>query len=206
MNESASRAEYDWNELQDLASQTGFWSITPLQDDGESLRCFTVHIAGRCIESGGPAASRVAFAENVDLEIELPPGYPEQPPQCSVTTRVFHPNIPADGIVDLRELGIEWHPQVSLDVVLERIWDALRGAIVDLEHPLNIGAGQWYAIQTAATLPVDSRPLVKDTTGNTNIVRYRRRGEPPRELPPTERLLIDGSGPEAGASSIHIIE
>ncbi len=208
MIESDNRADRDWQQLQDLASHSGFWSVSPLQPGSDAAQQFEVHIEGRTIANGGPSAGRMQLADHVDLEIGLTADYPQQAPQCRITSSFFHPNIPADGIVDLRELGIHWQPRVTLDIVVERIWDALRGVVVNLEHPVDIGAGQWFGMQTAVTLPVDQRSLVQSSADNPNIVRYRRHGGQFRELPATDRLVIEDTGQEAASQKppVHFID
>lgn len=193
----AARLESEWNSIKSLATQSRFWTIEKITDQPDETGPVWKIIFEAPFVSKVTSASQwnreVAENQNSTNEntneaivelgdqlvalIEFCSRFPQQPPTIQLESPVFHPNIAADGVVNLADIGIVWNPEVSIDLVVERFWNVLRGSYLDLEHPINLGAGQWYREQKQITLPIDSRPLTEQTTVNRNIVSYRRKGE-----------------------------
>ena len=52
------------------------------------------------------------------LDIHLPTDYPFKPPSCKFTTRVYHPNINANGGICISIFKTEWSPALTIEKVL----------------------------------------------------------------------------------------
>ena len=82
---------------------------------------------------------------------------------------------------------MKWRPEMTLNVLCDRLWDVARLAYVNLASASNHTAKKWYESECALTLPIDARPLRNRLTAQPeNVVSYRRREELPQVSP---RLL-----------------
>ena len=72
------------------------------------------------------------------LSIHFPKDYPFKPPECSFTTRIYHPNINNKGIIckccPLTELGKDWSPQLTISKILKKIKDLLIEPYLEYNH------------------------------------------------------------------------
>ena len=57
--------------------------------------------------------------------------------------------------VDLAAIGLPWTPDLTPDILVERLWDVARGAYVNLEKAANYAAKNWYEQECRFELPVD---------------------------------------------------
>lgn len=128
------------------------------------------------------------------IQISLPEGYPKCAPEIRWQSGLLHPNVSFSGFVDLEELGLPWQPEMTLDVVCDRLWDVNRLAYVNLPAATNHTARKWFEEDCTFSMPVDARPLRNRTLARPqNIVSYRRIGKtdsPP--LAPQAELMYIG--------------
>ncbi|QDU94886.1 ubiquitin-conjugating enzyme E2 [Lignipirellula cremea] len=147
--------------------------------------------------SGSRTAGELADLHRVD--VRLPQSYPDRPPDIRWITPLFHPNVSFGGFLDLQHAGLPWEADLTLDIVVERLWDVLRLAYFDLDLATNFTARQWYLDGCALRLPTDLRPLRdKAPVVSENIIRYDRKGSEPRQGPVSRATIeIDESTPLA---------
>lgn len=88
--------------------------------DGSNLFVWTATILG---PDDTPYAGGV-----FNLHIEFPTDYPFKPPRVAFTTKVFHPNINAQGGICLDILKDQWSPALNITKVLLSISSLLADA------------------------------------------------------------------------------
>jgi len=88
---------------------------------------------------------------------------------------IFHPAVSEDGVTTIRDLGLDWESSLGLDVLCERVWDVLRGAILpDVCPPRCPTAGLHLASLSPEQRLLDSRPLRDRLCIRiTNLFRYQ---------------------------------
>mmetsp|Transcript_14262 Transcript_14262/g.36491 ORF Transcript_14262/g.36491 Transcript_14262/m.36491 type:complete len:149 (+) Transcript_14262:241-687(+) len=84
---------------------------------GEDLFHWNATIIG---PSDSPYANGVFF-----LNIHFPTDYPFKPPKVNFTTRIYHPNINANGSICLDILREQWSPALTISKVLLSICSLL---------------------------------------------------------------------------------
>jgi ubiquitin-protein ligase len=206
MPNSEKRLLEDWGMLQEMSQRSGFWRVSrpaPTAADGWMVE---VQIEGKSLRPPEHEQSSAHLGQPQRIRVEVDRQFPQSPPWLQMESPVFHPNLPKDGRVTPQDLQVRWQPQVRLDLLLERLWEILRGKRVDLAHAVHPAARQWYKKQLKSgqlDLPFDARPLTRTGISSRNVVRYRRRGESFREPAPAETLLIDDAGTSADPESPH---
>lgn len=159
-----------------LEKLRGDSTILTFTSTGDPPQRYTIAFRGHGICRGGSSSGGVEIASVHRVEVRLPYDYPLHPPDVRWLTPIMHPNISYSGCVNLKEIGVEWTPEITLDALCERLWDVVRLAYINTTEPSNFAAEKWLSEQTQYALPLDSRPL-RDIvpTANPNIVRYTRR-------------------------------
>ncbi len=190
----------EWHTIASIAKRLGWFHAQMVPDPARPpaagdeaipLR-IEITIDGRGVAAAGSDGDHLEIAQSHHLLIEFSADFPQQPPQVQVVSPVFHPNVAANGQIHLPDIGLHWQPALTLDVICERLWDVIRGAYVDLDSKVNVGAAAWFAKHTDATsLPVDPRRLSDGAMRLQNIVRYHRKGTPRKESPHRELVVID---------------
>lgn len=161
-----------------LAALQAASTVLTYQATGDPPERYVLTFRGHGLCRAAAARGGVELAQVHRVEVRLAFGYPDHPPDVRWLTPIMHPNISYSGYVNLKEIGIEWLPAITLDVLCERLWDVARLAYINTTDPSNYAAEKWIAEQTQYALPLDSRVL-RDIVpvDNPNVVRYSRRGE-----------------------------
>lgn len=159
---------------------------------------YTITFRGKGLARSA-SGSDIGIVELHQIDLRMPYGYPEHPPDIRWLTPILHPNISFSGFLNLAEVGLPWSEDLGLDVICERLWDVARGAHMNLEKSANFSAKNWFEKENKFDLPLDRRPL-RDRGGvsNANIVRYQRRGQSvqiPAPGTPSEVIFIDENTP-----------
>lgn len=145
---------------------------------------------GRGVARRGGSRGAVEFIDEHRVDLRLPSGYPEIPPDLRWLTPILHPNVSFSGFIQLPDIGLPWDESVTLDVVCERLWDVARFAYIDLTRTTQSSARTWLTEQRTLDLPVDVRPLRdRALPAARNVIRYQRRGEQ-RRVPALEEAEI----------------
>jgi ubiquitin-protein ligase len=167
-------------ELESMRAVKNVSTILDFEATGQPPDRYTITFRGKGINRG---TSSRAETEEVDLhrcDIRMSYSYPERPPDIRWLTPIFHPNISFSGFLDLKDVGLHWEKQLTLDVVCERLWDVARLAYLNLDKATNYSAKNWFETQSELETPVDARTLRDKTApSGSNVVRYQRRGAGP---------------------------
>jgi ubiquitin-protein ligase len=170
------RLTAEWESLRTLATRSNVFEV---QAHGDPPDRYTVEFHGRglCRDARG----EIAFRDSHSVDIRLPYAFPQSPPDIRWLTPIFHPNVSYSGFINISDVGLNWDPDLGLDVLCERLWDVARVAFLDLEGASNYAAKNWFSSDETLRLPLDARPLRdKAAPEGVNIIRYERRdGKPP---------------------------
>ncbi|KAF7132530.1 hypothetical protein RHSIM_Rhsim09G0056300 [Rhododendron simsii] len=63
------------------------------------------------------------------LSIQFPSDYPFSPPEVKYLTKIYHPNVNEDGIIDIN-IGEQWTPAWTTEALLLSIWSMLMEPIL----------------------------------------------------------------------------
>jgi ubiquitin-protein ligase len=150
-------------------------SILEFESQGDPPDRYTITLRGRGIKRASAYRDETEYVDRHECEIRLGYGFPDRPPEVRWLTPIFHPNISYSGYVNLKDCGLSWEKDLTLDVICERIWDLARLAWIDLDAATNFSAKNWIDQQHKITLPVDTRPL-RDQGGPSasNVIQYQR--------------------------------
>ncbi len=86
------------------------------------------------------ADKKITLTSKNSIQITLPFGFPQVPPQVKPLTTIFHPNVSEE------KIAIEhfWSEKRSLAGLVLHIGKMLRGEIYSKESPLDGDAAEWY--------------------------------------------------------------
>lgn len=190
MSDRSQRIRDDLQAIEALQQASTIFSFEAKGDPPERL---TLRYRGSGVRRDSSPSAKAEIIREHEIELRLPYGYPDSGPDVRWGTPLYHPNVSFSGFVNLTDIGLDWSPEMGLDLVCERLWDVIRLAQFNNERAVNYSAKKWLEEQTTLTLPVDPRPLRdKAASVNRNVVKYRRRGQP--EQPGDDRddvLYID---------------
>jgi ubiquitin-protein ligase len=176
MAEEATRNERLADECQRLAALKAESTLFDFEATGDPPTRYEVSFSGKGIARPTSTSAKVEDVKLHKCEIRIPYAYPERPPDIRWLTPISHPNISFSGLVKLKDIGLPWEQDLTLDLICERLWDLARLAYYDEDNATNYGAKSWLAEQTDIALPVDARPLRdKSHTISSNVVKYQRR-------------------------------
>lgn len=165
-------------ELARLESLRQDSNIFEFEAIGDPPTKYIVAFRGKGINRSLTSGAKIEDVKLHRCEIRIPYAFPERPPDIRWLTPISHPNISFSGLVKLRDVGLPWEEDLSLDIICERLWDMARLAYYDEERATNYAARNWLAEQDEVRLPVDHRPLRdKSMPTSSNVVRYERRKE-----------------------------
>jgi hypothetical protein len=172
--------------MRGLDAQSSVFEFEPR--GGNPPKEYKVILRGKGVSSRPSPNQEVELSDVHELEIRLGFAFPERPPEVRCKTSIFHPNISSVGFIKLDECGLEWEPEMTLDVVIERLWDVIRGAFINKDKASNYSAQKWFAEQNKITFPVDQRPLRdRSAPAADNVVQYER--GPAGSAPPSSDVL-----------------
>lgn len=176
-----SRLAQEWEAINSLAKANRFFEareVTPLEDLSDDVSTYRLELKfkGKGIASIGSVPTAIEYADEHIVMLEFPRDFPQQAPKIQVVSILFHPNVPQSGLISTPDIGLVWQPELSSDIVCERIWDVIRGAYWEPEDAVNPAAARWYREHAPRRLPLDPHPL-DDPAEKVlnNIVRYSRR-------------------------------
>lgn len=194
---SQQRSERLRDDLESLRSLQQASTIFTFQPQGDPPERFTLRFRGNGLRRDSSPTAQAEIVREHEIELRLPYAYPEMAPDVRWLTPLYHPNVSFSGFVNLADIGLDWSPEMGLDLVCERLWDVVRLAQFNSERAVNYSAKKWVEEQTAMTLPVDPRPLRdRAAVTNRNVVKYRRRGQlEPTGIDEGDVLFIDDHTP-----------
>jgi ubiquitin-protein ligase len=166
-------------------------SIVSFEAASEAPDRYTLIFHGKGPTTG--IDGRMVISEEHRCLLRLPFAYPESGPDVQWLTPLLHPNVGYGGFMQLEDVGLDWHADMGLDVVCERLWDVTRLAYVNDRTGVNSAAIGYFATANWH-LPLDERPL-RDRAARQvkNIVRYKRRAD--ATIEPT--IVFDSDQPAA---------
>ena len=193
--ETPSREDRLWAELEGLRSLKRQSSLFDFESEGEPPESFTVTFIGKGIASIDPASKEAVITESHQIQIQMAYLFPQREPDLKWLTPIYHPNLSKSGFVDMKDIGLEWSSEISLEIICERLWDVIRLAHVELDNATFLEAKEWFKNNLTLKLPIDARPLRdRAVASQSNVIQYSRRNKinktEPKTNPDREVLFI----------------
>jgi hypothetical protein len=191
------RLAADRDALAALAAESTIFSY---EEIGELSDRYTLTLRGKGLARQASAQTDAVIIELHQIDLRLPFAYPDSPPDVRWLTPIWHPAVSFSGFVNLADVGLSWTPDMSIDMVCERLWAVARLAPLPLSKAANYSAKNWLEKECTFELPVDPRSLRDRAViaSGSNIVRYERRTGKTHFAAPkatTEVLFIDEHTP-----------
>eukprot|EP01084_Bolivina_argentea_P088632 160015_1 len=98
------------------------------------------------------------------IDIQFPQTYPFAPPNITFITKMYHPNISENGLIDLDMLKHDWSPALT-------ITKALLTVSCVLHEPIRINK-QWEYINNECVKLYNESRLLYESTANEYAVQY----------------------------------
>lgn len=175
-------------ELSGLQSLKRKSSLFDFESEGEPPEKYKVTFIGKGVASINPDDNEAVIAEQHQIQIQLAYLHPKREPDLKWLTPIYHPNLSKSGFVDLKDIGLEWTEDLTLEIICERLWDVIRLAYVEMESATCLEAKEWFKNKLTLKLPIDGRPLRdRDVASQTNVVQYSRRNKKPASQPAASR-------------------
>lgn len=160
--------------LKDLKRQS---SILDFEAEGVAPESYKVSFAGKGIATVD-SENEPQISDTHQIQIQMAYLYPKREPDLKWLTPIYHPNLSKSGFVDLKDIGLEWNPELSLEIICERLWDVIRLAYMDFPTATCLDAKEWYQQHLALKVPIDARQLRdRAMVSQSNIVQYNRRNQ-----------------------------
>ena len=201
------RLENEWAVLKSLGEQSTIFTIDPL---GEPPTLYRLQFQGAGYQWADRDSREIQVSDSHEVKLVLTEAYPDEPPELEWLTPSIHPSLEPSAKMGWADLDLDWDSRMNLDLVCERIWDAIRGNA-------KIDISQWDALleaspnrQVLTAPPVDLRSLRNRVSSEgSNVVKYWRketrssRGQPRASTPAPSTLM---GVEESDGAGIHFVE
>jgi ubiquitin-protein ligase len=74
------------------------------------------------------------------IKIKFGMDFPDSAPKVKFLTRMFHPNIAENGVMELAILRENWNPTLDMKSVLDEIKYVLKNPKLDFDYCVNVEA------------------------------------------------------------------
>ena len=200
------RLENEWAVLKSLGEQSTIFTIDPL---GEPPTLYRLQFQGAGYQWADRDSREIQMSDSHEVKMVLTEAYPDEPPQLEWLTPSIHPSLEPSAKMGWADLDLDWDSRMNLDLVCERIWDAIRGNA-------KIDISQWDALieasphrQVLTAPPVDLRSLRNLLSSEgSNVVKYWRketrssRGQPQSSPAPLTLMAAE----ESDGDGIYFVE
>jgi ubiquitin-protein ligase len=185
------RMENEWRRLQRAFAYHPHVTLTPLRGDPPHAYQVDYRLTTVVVN---PRTGQLEYVQNATVQILLPPGFPDQPPEVKPVTAVFHPNFSYDGLY----LGNLWHPNETLLGLVRKIGEILAYRQYDQDYTVNPAALDWVAANYAV-LPTDPQANLSPTAGDEPLARLCRYG--PQSLESMKQSILANQSALYGQSA-----
>ncbi len=158
------RLRSDHRALVSLKSESTIFDFVPVGDPPDQ---YVLRFKGRGVYRH-ENTDDVRIRQDHEVLLRLGSGYPRSLPSLTWRTPIFHPNIASSGVVCLGAYGQHWAPSVTLEELVNMLWDMVRYANFDVDSPYNREAANWARSMEKMRFPLDTRPLRDITAGQAN--------------------------------------
>ncbi len=147
------RLQSDYRSVIENFKEHPYINVKVLDGDPPEKYQIYYNIRGIKLEKGENIPS--VITEHI-VEIYLHSDYPRKPPQCTIHTPIFHPNISPSRICIADEDN--WAPDEDLSTLIFRIGRIIQYQDYNLENPRNETAANWVR-RNNYIFPIDNISL-----------------------------------------------